>query len=126
MQHFEGVSQALERDYRDAIHGVDDVSGNEPRITNSGFGGARGHDDADGTPQVGDQAGDFLVDLDPDDAEAGDAISLAIDTIRELVELVRTLDWKLGKLVSVAFAPDGSIGAAGTEDGKIVVWDVDS
>jgi WD40 repeat protein len=41
-------------------------------------------------------------------------------------ELVRTLDWKLGKLVSVAFAPDGSVGAAGTEDGQVVVWDVDS
>ena len=41
-------------------------------------------------------------------------------------ELIRTLDWKLGKLVSVAFAPDGSIGAAGTEDGQVVVWDVDA
>jgi WD40 repeat protein len=40
-------------------------------------------------------------------------------------KLIRTLDWKLGKLVSVAFAPDGSIGAAGTEDGQVVVWDVD-
>ncbi|MBA4187293.1 MAG: hypothetical protein C0467_04660 [Planctomycetaceae bacterium] len=43
----------------------------------------------------------------------------------EKCELVRTLDWKLGKLVSVAFSPDGSIGAAGTEDGQVVVWDVD-
>jgi WD40 repeat protein len=40
-------------------------------------------------------------------------------------KLLRTLDWKLGKLVSVAFAPDGSLGAAGTEDGQVVVWDVD-
>lgn len=40
-------------------------------------------------------------------------------------EIVRTLDWKLGKLVSVAFSPDGSVGAAGTEDGQVVVWDVD-
>ncbi|MFO0824569.1 MAG: WD40 repeat domain-containing protein [Gemmataceae bacterium] len=39
--------------------------------------------------------------------------------------IVRTLDWKLGKLVSVAFSPDGNIGAAGTEDGQVVVWDVD-
>src|SRR5262249_10925806 len=40
-------------------------------------------------------------------------------------ELVRTLDWKLGKLVSVAFSPDGTIGAAGTGSGQVVVWDVD-
>ena len=38
---------------------------------------------------------------------------------------MRALDWKAGRLASVAFAPDGSLAAAGTEDGKIVVWDVD-
>ena len=38
---------------------------------------------------------------------------------------LRTLDWKAGRLVSVAFAPDGALAAVGTEDGKIVVWDVD-
>ncbi len=40
-------------------------------------------------------------------------------------EQLRTLDWKAGKLVSVAFSPDGALGAAGTEDGKVIVWDVD-
>jgi WD40 repeat protein len=40
-------------------------------------------------------------------------------------EQLRTLDWKAGKLVSVAFAPDGALAAAGTEDGKVIVWDVD-
>ena len=40
-------------------------------------------------------------------------------------EVLRMLDWKVGKLVSVAFSPDGSIGAAGTDDGQVVVWDVD-
>jgi WD40 repeat protein len=40
-------------------------------------------------------------------------------------EPTRTFDWKAGRLVSVTFAPDGALAAAGTEDGKIVVWDVD-
>ncbi len=43
----------------------------------------------------------------------------------ETREQLRVLDWKAGRLVSVAFAPDGALAAAGTEDGKIVVWDVD-
>jgi WD40 repeat protein len=38
---------------------------------------------------------------------------------------LRTLDWKAGRLVSVAFSPDGALAAAGTEDGKVIVWDVD-
>lgn len=40
-------------------------------------------------------------------------------------EQLRVLDWKAGRLVSVAFAPDGALAAAGTEDGKVIVWDVD-
>ena len=44
------------------------------------------------------------------------------DTHRQL----HTLDWKVGRLVSVAFSTDGALAAAGTEDGKIVVWDVDA
>lgn len=41
-------------------------------------------------------------------------------------EQLRTFDWKAGKLVSVAFAPDCALAAAGTEDGKVVVWDLDA
>jgi WD40 repeat protein len=40
-------------------------------------------------------------------------------------KLVRILDWKLGKLMSVAFSPDGCIGAAGTQDGRVILWDMD-
>jgi WD40 repeat protein len=43
----------------------------------------------------------------------------------ETREVLHTLDWKAGKLVSVAFSPDGALAAAGTEDGKVIVWDVD-
>jgi WD40 repeat protein len=41
------------------------------------------------------------------------------------LERVQTWKWKLGPLTSVAFSPDGTLGAAGSEDGRIIVWDVD-
>ncbi|OAI47597.1 hypothetical protein AYO44_01590 [Planctomycetaceae bacterium SCGC AG-212-F19] len=34
-------------------------------------------------------------------------------------------DWKIGRLRSVAFSPDGMRAAAGGDSGKIVIWDVD-
>jgi WD40 repeat protein len=40
-------------------------------------------------------------------------------------QVARTLTWKAGRMRSVAFSPDGSLAAAGTENGKVVVWDVD-
>jgi WD40 repeat protein len=37
----------------------------------------------------------------------------------------RAWQWKLGELQSVAYSPDGNLGAAGSRDGRIVIWDVD-
>ena len=41
------------------------------------------------------------------------------------LERVRDWKWKLGPLQSVAYSPDGNLGAAGSKDGRIVVWDVE-
>jgi WD40 repeat protein len=41
------------------------------------------------------------------------------------LQRVRTWKWKLGPLRSVTFSPDGTLGAAGSTDGRVVVWDVD-
>jgi WD40 repeat protein len=42
------------------------------------------------------------------------------------LRLLRKYNWKLGPLECVAFSPDGMLGAAGSHDGRIVVWDVDA
>ena len=39
--------------------------------------------------------------------------------------LRHTYNWGLGKLYTAAFAPDGLVGAAGTADGQIVLWDLE-
>jgi WD40 repeat protein len=44
-----------------------------------------------------------------------------VDSLRE----VRSFKWGVGKLHSVAFNADGSLGAAGGGKGKVVLWDVD-
>lgn len=41
-------------------------------------------------------------------------------------EPLRTLDWRVGELRAVRFAPDGTRAAAIGTKGKIVVWDVDA
>lgn len=43
------------------------------------------------------------------------------ETLREL----KSFKWGVGKLHSVAFSADGTLGAAGGEKGRIALWDVD-
>jgi WD40 repeat protein len=43
----------------------------------------------------------------------------------ETMRKVHVFKWKLGPLECVAFSPDGMLGAAGSREGRIVVWDVD-
>ena len=40
-------------------------------------------------------------------------------------ELARTFTWEIGRMRSIAFSPDGTLAAAGSDTGKVVVWDVD-
>ena len=40
-------------------------------------------------------------------------------------QVVQEFAWKIGKLKCIAFAPDGLRAAAGSDKGKIVIWDVD-
>jgi WD40 repeat protein len=40
-------------------------------------------------------------------------------------EVAHTFTWKIGKMKSVAFSPDGALAAAGSDKGQVLVWDVD-
>ena len=43
----------------------------------------------------------------------------------ETWRLAKTFTWDVGRLRSVAFSPDGTLAAVGSDTGKVVVWDVD-
>jgi WD40 repeat protein len=40
-------------------------------------------------------------------------------------EIAKTYTWDIGRMRSIAFSPDGTLAAAGSDTGKVVVWDVD-
>lgn len=40
-------------------------------------------------------------------------------------QVARTFTWEIGRMRSIAFSPDGTLAAAGSDTGKVVVWDVD-
>ena len=40
-------------------------------------------------------------------------------------DVARTFTWDIGRMRSIAFSPDGALAAAGSDTGKVVVWDVD-
>lgn len=52
-----------------------------------------------------------------------DATARLIDT--HTWQITRQFAWNIGRLVSVAVSPDGTLAAAGGERGRIVVWDLD-
>jgi len=40
-------------------------------------------------------------------------------------QVAKTFTWNIGRMRSIAFSPDGMLAAAGSDTGKVVVWDVD-
>ena len=56
-------------------------------------------------------------------ATSNDATVKLYDTATWTV--ARTFAWDIGRLRSVAFSPDGTRAAVGSDTGKVLVWDVD-
>lgn len=78
--------------------------------------------------KVTSTAGNHLV-FHPDEETV--AIIHDAPTLIKIYELpalkkIKTLRWKLGALTCLDYSPDGMLGAAGSADGRIIVWDVDS
>jgi WD40 repeat protein len=40
-------------------------------------------------------------------------------------QVANTFTWDIGKMRSIAFSPDGTLAAAGSDSGKVIIWDVD-
>jgi WD40 repeat protein len=40
-------------------------------------------------------------------------------------DVAHTFTWKVGRMRSIAFSPDGALAAAGSDKGQVIVWDVD-
>jgi WD40 repeat protein len=57
-------------------------------------------------------------------ATSNDATVKLYDTATWAV--AKTYTWNVGRLRSVAFSPDGTLAAAGSDTGRVVVWDVDT
>ncbi|VTU01580.1 wd40 repeat-containing protein : Ribosome assembly protein 4 (RSA4) OS=Anabaena variabilis (strain ATCC 29413 / PCC 7937) GN=Ava_1556 PE=4 SV=1: WD40 [Gemmataceae bacterium] len=55
--------------------------------------------------------------------QTGQTLVKFFDT--ETWKLAARFAWKLGEMRAVAFSPDGTLAAAGSVTGKIVIWDVD-
>src|SRR5262249_38709880 len=43
----------------------------------------------------------------------------------ETWQVAKTYTWNIGRMCAIAFSPDGTLAAAGSRTGKVVVWDVD-
>lgn len=56
-------------------------------------------------------------------ATSNDATVRLFDTATWTV--AKSFTWNIGRMRSVAFSPDGTLAAAGSDAGKVVVWDVD-
>lgn len=39
--------------------------------------------------------------------------------------MVKAYDWEIGRLRCIAFSSDGTLAAAGSDAGKVIIWDVD-
>jgi WD40 repeat protein len=62
-------------------------------------------------------------------ADGTRAVTVGLDglaTLRDTQtwDVRKTFAWDVGRLHAAAFSPDGGTCAAGSEDGRVVVWDV--